>query len=351
MLNQRSWLIYGLMLFAFTLASCSSEPVRKTHADSQEPAPTQSKENLINKAQALYSHNDLKGARQILDSIAVSEIDTRETSKYWNLRGLVELASKHPENAAKNFRSAIEENQVPEYRSYYQYNLATALLDQKKYSESFDMLNSIDLGSIDPTQQQKVLALKEKVSQANTIDKKKPVTTTTISGSPGAVGTGIGTAVFTQPTEIYGGPVERKKIGLLIPLTGKFEAFGKKVRHSVELAFQHSSDLAAKDYEIVAEDSGDSPDSQMQALVKLVEVDKVIGVIGPVISKGIDELAKKASFYQVPLISLAQVQGPLTSSLFFCSVSTKDQVSQLVKYAMEKKGFLKFAVIAPSVVL
>jgi len=344
--SQLSSFILVLVLFT----GCSTEPVRKTHTPYQENAEsTPIHTGIVSKAQGFFQKGDHKNALATLDSVSISEIPVKDRSEYWNLKGLIDLAGKHTDLAALNFRHAIEENQTPEYRGYYQYNLATTYYGAGKNQESFDILSAIDLGAIDQTQQHKVLSLKEKASQAMKLAKKgPPTTTTTISGSPDATRTGIGPVMITSPAIVYIGAVNRKKIGLLVPLTGKFENFGKKVQRSVELAFQHSKENYVKDYELIAEDSGDTADSQLAALQKLVEEHQVIAVIGPVISKGIEALATKAVYYQVPLISLAQVQSPLASHLFFCSISTKDQVSQTVHYAMGMKGYHKFAVIAPS---
>jgi ABC-type branched-subunit amino acid transport system substrate-binding protein len=347
-LMQKHTKLMTLFLAMTLLIGCASEPVRKTHTsqkDQSNTTPSQSK--VVSKAQSYYQKGDFKNAIATLDSVSMSEVPLKERSEFWNLKGLVELNHKQFALASQNFKHAIEENQQPEYRGYYQYNLATAHFGAGQYQESYDILAAVDLGSIDQPQQHKVLTLKEKASQALKIPQKKTVTTT-ITGSPDATNQGIGPVVITSPEVVYSGGVNRKKIGLLIPLSGKFEIFGKKVQRSIELAFQHSNDDRAKDYELIAVDSGDSAESQVHALTKLVEEHQVIAVIGPVISKGIELLASKAVYYQVPLISLAQVQSPLATHLFFCSISTQDQVSQTVNYTMGSKGYSKFAIIAPS---
>lgn len=347
-----------LLLAILALNGCSSEPIRKKHKPFEDPALNAPvKPNLVIKAQSLYQKNDIKGARSVMDTINSSELSVKERSEYWNLNGLLALNAKKYELATQNFKRAIEENLVPEFRGYYQYNLATSLNGSESFQESYDILNAIDMSSIDQPQQNKVLFLKDKVAKA--IDVKKRKTSAKDRSDAQQAGNAAKNPadglmpeptppMMTSPEVVYSGPVSRKKIGLLIPITGKYETFGKKVQRAVELAFQHSSDSNARDYDLVVQDSGDTADSQVKALQKLVEEDQVIGVIGPVISKGIELLAKKAVFYQVPMITLAQIQSPLASHLFFCSVSNKDQASQIVNYAMTVRGYRKFALIAPS---
>ncbi len=357
---QKSTRLYSLVSTLIFVTACSSEPVKKTHTPFNEPTKTnQPKSNLVSKAQALYQKNDIKGATKILEGAYLGDISIKERSEYWNLKGLIALGGKKFDLASQNFRRAIEENLVPEYRGYYQYNLATALHGSSNYQESFDILSAIDLSAIDQPQQNKVLFLKEKVSKMMDFAKKKVEVKPTVNDEKKATEAAVSLTpstepkldekgMLTSPEIVYTGEVSRKKIGLLIPLTGKYESFGKKVQRSVELALQHSTDSRAKDYELVAEDSGDNAESQVKALQKLVEEDRVIAVIGPVISKGIELLAKKSVFYQVPMITLAQVQSPTASHLFFCSVSNKDQTLQTVQYGMTSKGFRKFAILAPS---
>ncbi len=349
------------------LAACASEPIKKSHTPLIETGSqsNSTKPNLVSKAQSLYQKNDLKGTIRVLDSINPSDLSIKERSEYWNLKGLVALNQKNNEIAAMNFRRAIEENLVRENRGYYQFNLATALYQFGNHQESFDILSAIDLSTIDQPQQNKVLFLKEKVSRLLEQAKTKPAPKPTPKKPDSIETAGNGTVVdgaptpatsvkadekgmLTSPEIVYDGPLERKRVGLLAPLTGKYESYGKKVQKSVELALQHSTESSAKEIELIVVDSGETPESQLKAYQKLVEEDHVIAVIGPVISKGIEILAQKSVYYQVPLITLAQVQSPLASHLFFCSVSNKDQVLQTVQYGMSAKGFRKFAVLAPS---
>jgi ABC-type branched-subunit amino acid transport system substrate-binding protein len=342
--NQPSLLLLALIF----LGACSSEPIRKKHFSNDLDRSESTKPSLVSNAQKLFQKNDIHGATAIMESIHPSEISNQERSEYWNLKGLLALNGKRYDLASQNFKRAVEENQIPDFRGYYQFNLATALNGSENFNESFDILNAIDLSSIDQSQQKKVLTLKEKVAKAITKQKnKQKAPISEIANQDGPPSTDA-SGVLNPNENSYTGGVSRKKIGLLIPMTGKYENFGKKVQKAVELAFQHSKDSSARDYELVIGDSGENAESQLKALQKLVEEDQVIGIIGPVISKGIELLAKKAVYYQVPMITLAQIQSPVASHLFFCSVSNKDQASQVVQYAVHSLGYNKFAIIAPS---
>ncbi|NDG86271.1 MAG: hypothetical protein EBX52_14680 [Proteobacteria bacterium] len=69
--------------------------------------------------------------------------------------------------------------------------------------------------------------------------------------------------------------------------------------------------------------------------------------MGPVLSKSLDALRTKAEFYQTPLISVAQVQGPSSPQIFSCSVSARDQIGRIVAHAMGQRNYRRFAILAP----
>lgn len=343
-------------------ASCSSPPARKTYSPYSEgqpaphaqatPVPTMAPlppgasgppDQQIKNAQAFYQANKIDEARAVLWSMTEDQVPPPMRAEYWNLRGLTELAKRQPEAAQVSFQKALHQNKVPEYRGYYQYNYATSLYESSRPTDAYDVLVSIDMAPLDTAQQAKVLNLKAKIAA-----RVPPSMGTRPTPSPGLAAVNPATGVAPTPAETYSGPVKAYRIGLLVPLSGKYENFGKKAQRAVELAFRNSSNSSAKNYEIVPVDSGDTSPSQLEGLKKLVEEQQVIAVIGPMLSKGIDELAARAAYYQVPLISIAQVAGPVTSHLFSCSISNRNQAKKVAEYATRYRGYNKFAILAPS---
>jgi branched-chain amino acid transport system substrate-binding protein len=353
---------FVLSLSLVILTACAQQPVRKTRVlrddRTSSKNPIQSsvapKEDLVKKAQGLYQKGDFTNSLAMLDATAENAVPTNDLTEYFNLKGLNQLALKRTSQAESSFRKALSTNSASEYRGYYQYNLASSLFEGEKKNEALEILNAIDLAKLDSNHQSKVLGLKEKISskQYANVATKSPLATPPVNPeveatAPGSEPPSAAPAMISS-SEVYSGPVNKYRLGLLLPLSGKYENFGKKVQRTIELAFQNSSDSRAKDYELIAVDSGDTTQSRLEAMKKLVEEEQVIAVIGPVLSKGIEELAKRSAYYQVPLISIAQVQGPAATHLFSCAISARDQASQIVDYAMKVKGYSKFAVLAPS---
>jgi|GEM_PF-3030643 len=332
------WAVPVLLIFT----ACSHQPIRKTHTPyPSEVSGAVPQQDLVRKVQSLYQSGDYTNALALLNSTPESAVPMSEVTEYHNLKGLVLLEQKQPLQAESSFRKALDTNSHPEYRGYYQYNLASALFEGDKSGEALDILNAIDLTHLDPVHQQKVLTLKEKITS-------KQYANAGASPAPGMNRVTGPNALPTPPQETYSGPVNPSRIGLLLPLSGKYEEFGKRAQRTIELAFQTSKESRAQNYELIAVDSGETTESRVEAMRKLVEDDHVIAVIGPILSTGLEELAARADYYQVPLVSIAQVQGPITSDLFSCTISPRDQASIVIDYAMKVKGFSRFAILAPS---
>jgi len=331
------WAVSFLLLFT----ACAHQPIRKTHTPySPEVSNTVPQGDALKKVQSFYQSGDYANALALLNATPESSVPMSELTEYHNLKGLVLLAQRQPLQAEASFRKALDTNNHPEYRGYYQYNLASALFESNKTGESLDILNAIDLTHLDPVHQQKVLTLKEKITS-------KQYANAGASPTPGLNGNGP-SALPTPPQETYSGPVNPSRIGLLLPLSGKYEEFGKRAQRTIELAFQTSKESRAQNYELIPVDSGETTESRIEAMRKLVEDDHVIAIVGPILSTGLEELAARADYYQVPLVSIAQVQGPITADLFSCTISPHDQASMVVDYAMKEKGYTRFAILAPS---
>ena len=308
----------------------SNEEVQATHASTQASTNNSGgvKTDSLKKAQSEYSNGNPGAAIETLKNMNSSLLKPASRTEYWNLRGLAELANKAPGDAQISFQNALSANPNPAFAGYYEYNLASAYVDQKKSDDALRIINRIDLKQMDEIDQRKIALLREKLSSAN------PAPTPAPSSTP--------------VKELYAGSANMKRVGLLLPLSGKYEAFGKKAQRAIELAFQNSSFVKNNEIELIPIDSGDSVITHQEALKKLVEEQKVIAVIGPLLSKGIEALSDQADFYQIPLVSIAQVQGHTSPHFFSCSISTQDQATKIASYAIKSRGFRRFAILAPS---
>lgn len=329
----------GLSIFAalFLSACASTTPARKTVSGKPEVQAANPTSDLLKRARAYYGKGDYVKSSNAAAQIDELKLRPVERTDYWNLRGLLKLAEKNPQAAIPDFHRAIEENMRPEFAGYYEYNLASALHDSGKSEEALNRLNTIRVEQLDPMDQKKVATLKEKIEK--------------IKSNPGIAdssGLALSTASPTATPARYDGPVRPLRIGLLLPLSGKYETFGKKAQKAIELAFQTSTDSRAKSYELIPIDSGQSINAHELALKKLVEEEQVIAVIGPLLSNPLDALTLRAAYYQIPIISIAQGSAPISPDLFSCAISLKDQAEKIAEHAIKTRGFKRFAILAPS---
>ncbi len=293
----------------------------------------------------MYARGEYPRAIEALNRIQEPELRNSEKTEYWNLKGLIRLAEKNPQAAIINFKRALQYNPLPAHEPYYQFNLATAYLDGGKPSESKKIADAIKTEEMASSDRKKALALRDRVNKVVSgqpdpkaqPDGPQPPSAAVVQATPAA----------SPVRELYSGPVNRKRIGVLLPLSGKYENFGKRVQRAVELAFQSSTDEQSKSFELIPVDSGDSAESHEVALKKLVEEQEVIAVIGPLLGKHLDSLRNKAAFYQIPLISVAQVQGDADPQIFSCSISIQDQAARIAKYAVQTLGVTRFAILGP----
>ncbi|MCM0605080.1 MAG: penicillin-binding protein activator [Xanthomonadaceae bacterium] len=143
--------------------------------------------------------------------------------------------------------------------------------------------------------------------------------------------------------------VEPRTIGVLLPLTGKYAKFGYQALYGIQLAVnlfnQEDSDTKMT---LAIADAGETPEQGEAGFAKLFYDDHVAVVIGPLLSKGIESLSKRASENGVPLVSLAQQPGFRDGYVFQMGLTTKNQVEEVARYALEKASMKNFAVIYPS---
>lgn len=146
------------------------------------------------------------------------------------------------------------------------------------------------------------------------------------------------------------GIVDKGAIGVLLPLKGKFGRFGQHTLQAIELAFGVFGNIEPEGkYTLVMEDSGEDADQAIAGLERLVNQHHVIAVIGPLLSKGIDQVTSRAQELGVPMISLARASSSTTSGnfVFQGGITLQMQAEQIAKYAKEKLGINNFAEVYP----
>jgi outer membrane PBP1 activator LpoA protein len=142
--------------------------------------------------------------------------------------------------------------------------------------------------------------------------------------------------------------VNAKAIGVLLPMKGKFARFGQRSLQGIQLAFRiFNLDQPSSGITLVVEDSGEDADSAVRGLNNLFFKHHVIGVIGPLLSKGIDQVTQRAQELGIPVLTLAQQPGVQGDFVFPSALTPQMQAQAIARHAYENMGVRKFAILSP----
>jgi len=142
---------------------------------------------------------------------------------------------------------------------------------------------------------------------------------------------------------------EKKHIGVILPLSGKFASYGRKALDGILLAAGTYGD-GGGDFQIFVEDSASSPALAQQAVDNLFYQHNVIAIIGPMSWKESVAVAERAQQLGVLNLSLSAKEGlsERGAYLFQNALTPKIQVESLVANVIQERGFKRFAVLAPN---
>lgn len=138
--------------------------------------------------------------------------------------------------------------------------------------------------------------------------------------------------------------VRPKAVGVVLPLSGKYKAFGEATLRGLRLA------LKGSEVELVVKDSQADPTTTTKLVEELAFDDGVIAIIGPLLSDDARRAALMAEELQVPLITLSRLED-ITSigpHVFRTMVTNGQQAEALADYAMGTLGYRSFAVLHPN---
>jgi len=161
---------------------------------------------------------------------------------------------------------------------------------------------------------------------------------------------------YTDNEEAKGLPLssgssgEKKHIGVILPLTGKFATYGRKALDGILMGAGTYSDSRDEDFQIFVEDSASSPALAQQAVDNLFYQHNVIAIIGPMSWKESVAVAERSQQLGVLNLSLSAKEGlsERGAYLFQNALTPKIQVESLVAHVTQERGFKRFAILAPS---
>lgn len=157
--------------------------------------------------------------------------------------------------------------------------------------------------------------------------------------SPGEIATRIENDNRGSEVSVSGS-VSATNLGVLLPLTGRFQALGERARRGVELALSAQANPGA----LVAIDSGESSSLVRERLADLVR-GGVEAMVGPLLAEQVDDVAAAAPTGTM-VLSLSK-RGPIVSTPNFWSlgITAEAQVDSILNHAHSVLGITQIAVV------
>ncbi len=135
--------------------------------------------------------------------------------------------------------------------------------------------------------------------------------------------------------------VSAAKIGVLLPLSGKYEAYGQSSLSGIKLAIEESESR------LVVRDTEGEAHIARAALDELLADESVVAILGPLRSQVAPAVSPRAERAGVPLFSLAQNNTMSGRFVMQTAMTYAMQARQLVDFATRSAGIRKFGVLYP----
>lgn len=138
----------------------------------------------------------------------------------------------------------------------------------------------------------------------------------------------------------------RDRIGVLLPLTGFYQAAGERALNGIRTAVDARNRDGGGSFRLLVLDTGSDP-AGVAAAVRHLENSGAACIIGPMVTAG--PAAEQAQALEIPMIALSQEAGitDVGAFVFRNFLTPEAQTEGLVSYVMEEAGYKRFAVFYP----
>jgi len=142
-----------------------------------------------------------------------------------------------------------------------------------------------------------------------------------------------------------------RKVGLIVPLSGRYGEYGTAVKEGVTMAFTEFNKTTTNKVKLITEDTrGDIIDA-IKSTIRLSDTSEVIGIIGEVLSGPTSAAAGIANLKNVPFLSPTASEERISTlgpNIFQLSQSISWQGTALADCAVKKLGMKTLGVMSPN---
>ncbi|MFP4126545.1 MAG: penicillin-binding protein activator [Alphaproteobacteria bacterium] len=150
----------------------------------------------------------------------------------------------------------------------------------------------------------------------------------------------------TTAAEVPSAPTatdEPRRIGVLVPLTGRASEVGRDLARAAEMALLERGDA---DIELIPRDTESTPEGAILAARELVEVHEVDVILGPLFGSHAERVASVARPADVVVLAFSNQRDIAGDGLFVLGYRPEEQVERVVTYAVDR-GLSRIAGLAP----
>ncbi len=148
-------------------------------------------------------------------------------------------------------------------------------------------------------------------------------------------------AEYAEPSRF-----DRRTVGCLLPLSGRYRVYGDQVLRGIQLALSRYGVLKNSEIKLLIQDTGSDPSKAAAGVQELVE-QKAAAIIGPLVTA--EAAAVEAQKSGIPIIVLTQKENiaEIGDYVFRNFLTPRMQVEQSVEYAIQTLGLKRFAILHP----
>ncbi len=141
------------------------------------------------------------------------------------------------------------------------------------------------------------------------------------------------------------GVVEPRKVGVVLPLSGPYKAFGQQLLDGIELAARGSA------IELIVRDDKGEPTDAAAAVERLLYEDHVIAVIGGVLVTEAQAAAAKADELGLPFVTFSRSETLVEGSewVFRDMLTNREMAEAIASFAVERRGMQRLAILHPEI--
>jgi ABC-type branched-subunit amino acid transport system substrate-binding protein len=308
----------------------------------QYPASPSAREAGIEKLRILYFTGKYQEVIAGADKVSASELSAELSLKFHLVVGDSYLALKAPLKAYHEFLSAQKSASPRDSgQMMSRFKVVIPLLTIQDIRFELKRLGN------DPPAGDLMFELGRRFIADGKKDEAMPVFATFLEKFPDHEYAAQARQIMAHIQEPAKAPVEEKVIGCLLPLSGKYEAFGQQALKGVELALTvFARQQESTSINILIKDTASQSDTAEQMIAEFKEKNAA-AILGPVAAS--EAAAAKAQELGIPIVTLTQ-KSNITSIgeyVFRNFLTPEMQVKALVAYAMGTLHISRFAILYP----